>query len=49
MYQAWMQGNEHYVRDWLAFVDWAAHLNNTTNDRVIQVLQTTNWFKKPQE
>ena len=46
MYQAWMQGQEDYVRDWVHFVEWAARMNNTTGDVVMKVLQTTYWFKQ---
>jgi hypothetical protein len=46
MYQAWMQGNEHYIRDWYSFVEWAAHLNNTTGDAIVKELQKCYWFKK---
>lgn len=48
MYQAWCQGQEDYIRDWSYFVEWAAKWNETTADRVMQILQTTYWFKKPE-
>lgn len=46
MYQAWQQGNEHYVRDWANFVEWAARWNNTTGDVIMRDLQKYYWFKK---
>ena len=49
MYQAWMQGNEHYIRDWANFVEWAAKWNNTTGDVVMKELQKYYWFKKGDE
>jgi hypothetical protein len=45
MYQAWLQGNENYVRDWAKFVEWAAQWHKTTGDEVMRVLQKTYWFK----
>ena len=45
MYQAWQQGNENYVLDWVEFVEWAAHQNNTTADAVMRELQKYSWFK----
>lgn len=44
MYQAWQQGNENYVRDWAAFVEWAANWNKTTGDEVMRQLQKCHWF-----
>ena len=49
MYQAWQQGNEHYERDWINFVEWAASWNQTTADVVIRELQKHYWFKMPEE
>lgn len=46
MYQAWQQDNEHYARDWIYFVEWAARFNNTTCDEVIRELQKHYWFIK---
>lgn len=46
VYQAWQQGNEHYVRDWLYFAQWAAGLNNTSTDVMLNELQKYHWFKK---
>ena len=46
MYQAWQQGNEHYVRDWANFVEWAARWNQTTGDVVMRELQKHYWFKR---
>jgi hypothetical protein len=46
MYQAWMQGNENYVRDWQKFAEWAAEWNRTTTEKVMQELQKHYWFKK---
>jgi hypothetical protein len=45
MYQAWLQGNEHYVRDWAKFVEWAAQWHKTNGDEVMRILQKTYWFK----
>jgi hypothetical protein len=45
MYQAWMQGNDHYVRDWSYFVEYAAKWNQTTGDVVMKQLQKYYWFK----
>lgn len=45
MYQAWQQGNEHYIRDWSFFVEFASKKLNTSGDRVMQVLQRCHWFK----
>ena len=49
MYQAWQQGNDRYVQDWANFVEWAAKLNNTSNDNIMRELQTCRWFKRPSE
>jgi gamma-glutamyl:cysteine ligase YbdK (ATP-grasp superfamily) len=49
MYQAWLQGNENYIRDWANFVEWAAKLNNTTSDSIMRELQKCYWFKRPEE
>jgi len=49
MYQAWMQGNQHYVRDWANFVEWAAKWNNTTGDVIMRELQKYSWFEKGDE
>ena len=46
MYQAWQQGNEHYIRDWANFVESAARWNNTTGDVIMKELQKYYWFKK---
>ena len=46
MYQAWMQDNENYIRDWYNFVEWAARWNNTSAERVLSQLNTCRWFKK---
>lgn len=48
MYQAWQQGNENYVRDWVNFVEWAAYWNKTTADAVMRELQRCHWFEKPE-
>lgn len=45
MYQAWLQGNENYIRDWADFVEWAARWHQTSGDEVMRVLQRTHWFK----
>jgi hypothetical protein len=45
MYQAWMQGNEQYARDWYSFVEFAARQCNTTGDVVMKELQKYYWFK----
>ena len=49
MYQAWMQGNENYIRDWANFVEQAARWNNTTKDVIMKELQKYYWFKKGDE
>ena len=49
MYQAWMQGNDQYVRDWYNFVEFAARHCNTTGDNVMRELQKYYWFKKGHE
>lgn len=49
MYQAWQQGNEHYIRDWVNFVESAARWNNTTGDVIMRELQKYDWFKKGDE
>jgi hypothetical protein len=49
MYQAWMQGNQNYVRDWSNFVEWAAKWNNTTGDVIMRELQKYSWFEKGDE
>jgi hypothetical protein len=49
MYQAWMQGNDHYVRDWYSFVEFAARQCGTTGDIVMRELQKYYWFKKGHE
>ena len=49
MYQAWMQGNQNYVRDWSNFVEWAAKWNNTTGDVIMRELQKYSWFEKGEE
>ena len=45
MYQQWMQGNEHYVRDWATFVEQAAKWQNTTADAIMRELQKYTWFE----
>lgn len=49
MYQAWLQGNDNYVRDWAKFVEWASSMNNTPADIIMQELQKCYWFKRPEE
>jgi len=49
MYQAWMQGQEDYARDWYNFVEFAARQCNTTGDLVMRELQKYYWFKKGHE
>jgi hypothetical protein len=46
MYQSWQQGNEHYVRDWANFVEWAANWHQTTGDAIMRELQKYYWFQK---
>jgi hypothetical protein len=46
MYQAWMQGNEHYVRDWYNFIEWAAKWNGTTTEKILKQIEQCHWFKK---
>ena len=45
MYQAWMQGNDHYIRDWVSFVEQAARWQNTTGDVIMRELQKYTWFE----
>jgi hypothetical protein len=45
MYQAWMQGNDNYVRDWQRFVILAAKWTATTPDNMLHTLKKYNWFK----
>ena len=49
MYQAWMQGNQDYIRDWAVFVEQAARWNNTTGDVIMRELQKYHWFEKGEE
>ena len=49
MYQAWQQGNEHYIRDWADFVECAARWNNTSGDVIMRELQKYYWFKRGEE
>lgn len=49
MYQAWMQGNDQYVRDWYNFVEFAARQCNTTGDTVMRELQKYSWFRWGEE
>lgn len=49
MYQAWQQGNENYIRDWYAFVEFAARQYSTTGDVVMRELQKYYWFKRGDE
>jgi hypothetical protein len=49
MYQAWMQGNQNYIRDWANFVECAARWNNTTGDVIMRELQKYHWFEKGEE
>lgn len=48
MYQAWSQGVDDPTRDWHEFVEWAAAWTKTSGDQVMRVLQTTYWFKRPE-
>jgi hypothetical protein len=47
MYQAWCQGQEDPCRDWSYFVEWVSRLSGVSGDRIMQILQTTYWFKRP--
>lgn len=49
MYQSWQQGQDDYVRDWYHFVDWAAKWHQTSGDKVMRILQTTYWFRRPKD
>ena len=49
MYQAWMQDQEDYIRDWYKFVEFAARHCNTTGDVVMRELQKYYWFHKGHE
>ena len=46
MYQAWQQGNDHYIRDWYAFVEWASRFNNTSIEKTLSQLNSCRWFRK---
>ena len=46
MYQAWQQGNENYVCDWYAFVEYAANWNRETAEKTLEQLSKCRWFKK---
>lgn len=48
MYQAWMQGNDNYVRDWYNFAEWAARWNSQSVESVLAQLEQCQWFKKGQ-
>ena len=45
MYQAWLQGNNNYVSDWLHFVDFVSKINGTANDILIKELMNYSWCK----
>jgi len=45
MYQSWCQGQEDPARDWSYFVEAAARWNDTSGDKIMQILQRTHWFK----
>ena len=47
MYQAWCQDQENPERDWSYFVEHASKWTGASGDQIMQVLQTTYWFKKP--
>jgi hypothetical protein len=49
MYQAWMQGNPDYIRDWCSFVEFAAKQYGTTGDNIMRELQKYTWFEKGEE
>lgn len=49
MYQAWCQGQDDPVRDWSHFIEWSAMMTGASGDQVMKVLQTTYWFKKPEQ
>jgi len=49
MYQAWMQGNPDYLRDWCSFVEFAAKQYGTTGDNIMRELQKYTWFEKGEE
>ena len=46
VYQAWQQGNEHYVKDWFYFAQYAARINNTNTEIMLKTLEKYYWFKK---
>lgn len=46
LYQAWQQGNDHYVEDWSYFVEWAARSLGTSGDAVLRELQKHYWFRQ---
>jgi len=45
MYQAWMQGNDNYVRDWQRFITLAAVWNDTSTNNMLSELKKYKWFK----
>lgn len=45
MYQAWMQGNDQYARQWADFVDLAARQFGTNGADIMRELQKYGWFE----
>lgn len=46
MYQAWQQGNDHFLQDWYYFAQYAARLNDTNTEIMLETLQKYHWFEK---
>jgi hypothetical protein len=49
MYQAWIQGNQNYIRDWYYFVEFAAKQCGTSGDNIMRELQKYSWFEWGEE
>jgi len=49
MYQAWQQGNEYYVEQWVDFVEFVATQTHRQQDTIIRELQKYSWFQWPSE
>jgi hypothetical protein len=45
MYQAWQQGDDHYVKNWYHFVEYAAKWNKTSIEVMRDILLKCSWFK----
>jgi len=50
MYQAWQQGNEDYIEQWVDFVEFVQTQTHLQQDAIIRELQKYSWFYwRPQE